>query len=279
MCVSLKEKKFSRPGKLSAHLLLPAILIMTLCVCAVGTIQAQEDLPDADKKGFVGIEVVNSVSPKGVKVVKVLSDSPAQHAGIKPGNVIVKINKSVITSSANFYRAASNLSPGSFIDVGVIQNNLKVTRGLQVGYPPGSKQAEPAFKGNKKQVFGYMESTTTDQPERKQSGGASSLTIIDLTVSQKMVAPGADFEIAMNFFAENVKEKADNVRISMIYTMKKKGGVLIAAKPETLTLPNGMPVSITRTCRAKKEPGSYEILITLEMAGIRAEESVGFTVR
>ncbi len=61
--------------------------------------------------------------------------------------------------------------------------------------------------------------------------------------------------------------------------MKKKGGVLIAAKPETLTLPNGMPVSITRTCRAKKEPGSYEILITLEMAGIRAEESVGFTVR
>jgi len=279
MCVSLKEKKSPRPGKLSAHLLLPAILIMTLCVCAVGTIQAQEDLPDADKKGFVGIEVVNSVSPKGVKVVKVLPESPAQHAGIKPGNVIVKINKSVITSSANFYRATSNLSPGSFIDVGVIQNNLKVTRGLQVGYPPGSKQAVPAFKGNKKQVFGYMESTTADQPEKKKSGGASSLTIIDLTVSQNMVAPGADFEIAMNLFAENVKEKVDNVKISMIYTMKKKGGVLIAAKPQTLTLPNGMPVSITRTCRAKKEPGSYEILITLEMAGIRAEKSVGFTVR
>ena len=274
-----EKKKRGLSSSLSVdRLVFTAISIMAFCALAVGPVQAQ-DPSSGDKQGFVGIEAENSAAPKGAKVTKVLPDSPAQHAGIKPGNVIVKINKISITSSADFHRATVNLSPATFIDVGVIQNNTKVTRGLQVGYPPGSKQAVPQFKGEKKQVFGYMESKTDKKVDTKPSGGAQGLTIIDLTVSQNRVTPGADFEIAMDLFAENDPHKGDKVRISMIYTMKKEGRVITAAEPETLTLPNGMPVNIIRTCRAKKEPGSYEILIKLEMAGIEAEKSVGFEVK
>lgn len=272
-------KKICLPSRLSqACLAFLAPLTLVLWLFAAGPIQAQ-DHSAGDNQGFIGIEVKNSAAPRGALVVKVLPDSPAQHAGIKPGNIILKINKTAITSSADFYRATAKLSPGTFFDAGVIQNNTKVTRGVQVGHPPGSNQAKPLFKGSKKQVFGYMGKKTDKQTLKKQPGNTPGLTIIDLIVSKKTIAPGADFEIAMALLAENAREKGDNVRISMIYTMKKEGRVITAAEPETLTLPNGMPVNIMRTCRAKKEPGSYEILIKLEMAGIVAEKSVKFAVK
>ena len=261
-----------------AHLVFSVILALALGLCTVETVQSQDPVT-ADKQGFVGIKVENSTSPRGAKVLKVVPNSHAQHAGIKTGNVIVSINKTTITSSADFYRATAELSPGTFMDVGVIQNNTKVTRGVRVAYPPGSKQAVPSFKGTKKQVFGYRESTAVEQSPKSPLGSAPGITIIDLAVSQNIVALNTVFGLSMDLFAENTQKKSDDVRITMSYTVKKEGRILTAAEPEKLTLPNGMPVNIIRKCRAPKEPGSYEISIALEMADVQAEKSVAFVVK
>ncbi len=278
MSRSLKRKNYSPSGMSVAHLLFSAILALVLGLCAVETVLSQ-DSATANKQDFVGITVENSSSPMGAKVVAVVPDSHAQHAGIKPGNVIVTVNKNAITSSDDFYRATAGLSAGTFMDIGVIQNNTKVTRGVRVAYPPGSKQAVPSFKGTKKQVFGYREGTAGEQPPKSPLGGAPGITIIDLVVSQNSVAPDTVFGLSMDLFAENAQEKSEDMKVTMRYAVTKDGRVLTASDPEKLTLPNGMPVNIIRKCRAPKEPGSYEISITLEMADAQAEKSVAFFVK
>ncbi len=278
MSTSLTEKKYLQSGLSVAHFVFSAILVLALGLCSVGSVRAQDPVT-GDAQGFVGIKVEDSTSPRGAKVVNVVPDSHAQHAGIKPGNVIVTVNKMAITSSDDFYRATAGLSAGTFMDIGVIQNSAKVTRGVRVAYPPGSKQAVPSFKGTKKQVFGYREGTAGEQPPKSPSGSASGITIIDLVVSQDSVAPDTVFGLSMDLFAENAQEKSGNVKITMRYAVKKDGRVLTAADPEKLTLPNGMPVNIIRKCRAPKEPGSYEIFITLEMAHVQTGKSVAFVVK
>ncbi len=148
-----------------------------------------------------------------------------------------------------------------------------------MAHPPGSKQAVPSFKGTKKQVFGYSESTVGVQPPKNKLGNAPGITIVDLIVSKNIVEPDTVFGLSMDLFANNTQEKRDDVKVTMSYTIKKEGRVLTAADPEKLTLPNGMPVNITRECRAPKEPGSYEISITLEMAQAQAEKSAAFVVK
>lgn len=256
MNISLKKKIF-------LNLVFPALLALALCICTIGTVQAQTSFTP-NKKGFVEIIVENSTSPKGAKVVKVVPNSYAQQAGIRPGNIIISINKTIITSSADFHRATSKFSPGTFIDVGVIQNNTKVTRGVRVANPPGSKQAvSPQEKVS---------------PFKSTFDKAPNLTITGLAVSKNIIKPGAVFDISMDLFAENIQEQSDKVRVTMIYTIKKGGKPLTALKPEKLTLPNGIPVTIIRKCRARKEPGKYEVLIQLEMANAKAEKSVVFVV-
>ena len=260
---SIKEKNFSSSGISIVHHVFPVLLAIVLCFYTVQSVQAQKSsIPD--KQGAVEITVENSTSPKGAKVVTVMPNSYAQQAGIKPGNIIVKINKTIITSSADFYRATAKLTPGTFIDVGVIQNNTKVTRGVRVANPPGSKQTvSPQEKV---------------APFKISLNNTPILTITALEISQNIIKPDAVFEISMDLFAQNLQEQNDKVRVTMIYTTKKGEKTLTAGKPENLTLPNGIPVTIIRKCRAQKEAGNYQILIKLSMANVEAEKSVSFIV-
>ena len=264
MSTSLKKTNFLPSGRSFIHLVFPPLLAMMLWLCTIGTVQAQKPFTP-DQQSVVEIKVENSTSPRGARVVKVAPNSYAEQAGIKPGNIIVSINKTRITSSADFYRATAKLSPGTFIDVGVIQNNTKVTRGVRVANRPGSKQA--------------VSPQEEVSPLQSPFDSAPNLTITSLVVSQNIMAPGAIFEISMDLFAENAQEKSDKIRLTMIYTIKKEGKALKAAKPENLTLPNGIPSTIIRQCRAQKEPGNYEVSIKLEMANLKAEKSVLFVVK
>lgn len=250
-------------GRYFVYLVFPVFFAMGLCVCSIETVQAQKNFT-RNQQGLVEIEVETSSAPMGAKVVSVVPKSYAEQAGIKTGNIIVSINKTRITSSADFYQLTAKLSPNTFVDVGVIQNNIKVTRGVRVGSLTGSSKA--------------VSSREKVLPFNTQFNNGPNLDITSLEVSQNIIAPGAVFEILMDLFAENIQEQ-DEVRITMIYTIKKGGKSLIVAEPETLTLPNGIPVSIIRHCRAQKEKGNYEVSIQLEMANVKAEKSVEFIVK
>ncbi|HBN23162.1 MAG TPA: peptidase S41 [Holosporales bacterium] len=84
------------------------------------------------KFGGLGIEII--VEKDGIKVISPIEDTPAQKAGIKPGDVIVAIEGEPISSMSGF-DALKKLrgDPGTFVNITVFRENqspfdLKITR-------------------------------------------------------------------------------------------------------------------------------------------------------
>ncbi len=231
--------------------------------------------------GFIGVEVEDAKSGPGAAIVHVRENSSAQQSGLKPGNVIVKVNSVSIRSAQDFNQAMAGRKEGAFVDIGVIQNNIKVTRGVRVMPAPGSG---PQATGGKtaplkegKQVYGYMESTSVDDTPQGAAGSTADLSIAAINISSKRMAPGALFDLSLDLFARD-RKKGDTATALMTYTVKKGGRVIMDKPAETLSLPNGLPVTIIRKCKADNEKGVYTITIKLEMEGIAAEQSTGFQV-
>lgn len=84
------------------------------------------------KFGGLGIEII--VEKESIKVISPIEDTPAQKAGIKPGDLIVAIEGEPISSMSGF-DALSKLrgDPGTFVNITVFRENqtpfdLKITR-------------------------------------------------------------------------------------------------------------------------------------------------------
>ena len=84
------------------------------------------------KFGGLGIEII--VEKDGIKVISPIEDTPAQKAGIKPGDIIVAIEGEPISSMSGF-DALKKLrgDPGTFVNITVFRENqspfdLKITR-------------------------------------------------------------------------------------------------------------------------------------------------------
>jgi S1-C subfamily serine protease len=45
----------------------------------------------ADEPGYIGVQIANSEDGTGVRIVEVLPDSPAAKAGLKNGDIILKV--------------------------------------------------------------------------------------------------------------------------------------------------------------------------------------------
>jgi putative serine protease PepD len=70
----------------------------------------------AGSRPWLGVDVASSPYG-GVLVVRVLPRSPAQAAGIKPGDVITQIDTEPIVAPAILTAAISGLQPGDRVDV------------------------------------------------------------------------------------------------------------------------------------------------------------------
>ena len=75
---------------------------------SVGTVSV---LPRRLIRGFLGIEM-ESVASGGVRVTKVVENSAADKAGIKPGDVVSRIGKVEIKSIVDLSRTIGNRRPG-----------------------------------------------------------------------------------------------------------------------------------------------------------------------
>lgn len=231
-------------------------MLVLVFVFSYQTAPAQETF-ESKAQAAVGLLVKDIPARSGAKVVQVAENSSASKAGIKPGNIIVKVNKNVISCARDFNRAIAGYDPGTFVDIGVIQDNTKVTRGIQIMPLPGTTESEK----------------TGNSP-----GNEPDLTIASLTLSSKKMEPESIFDISLALFASNPPQKSDTVDVFMTYTVTKKEEALLALGPEKLALPNGLPSTIARRCKAHKQKGRYKITIKLEMAGKTAEKSVFYQV-
>jgi len=102
-------------------------------------------------RGWIGVqiqpvtsEIADSLSLKnarGALVAEPQSNSPAQKAGIKAGDVIVSVNGETVVDARNLARRISAMAPGTSVKLGIIRGGREETLTLTLGELPKERQA------------------------------------------------------------------------------------------------------------------------------------------
>jgi S1-C subfamily serine protease len=61
----------------------------------------------------------------GAFVVKVGSNTPAEQAGILPGDIIVRISEALLDEDTIFINALFNYQPGDLVEIEVVRNGVR----------------------------------------------------------------------------------------------------------------------------------------------------------
>ncbi|MBL6750573.1 MAG: Do family serine endopeptidase [Nevskia sp.] len=75
----------------------------------------------------------NLAKPEGALIAKVLADSPAQQAGLRPGDVILKYNGAELVSSRSLPPLVGESAPGDTISLSLLREGRQVTIKVEVG--------------------------------------------------------------------------------------------------------------------------------------------------
>ena len=103
--------------------------------------------------------------PNGALVADVTSDSPAQNAGIKPGDVITAVNGTKITNPRDLAVDIAGVSPGSQAKLSVLRNGKDETLTasiVKLGGNSGSQSGSGNEESNSHESIGVALSALTD---------------------------------------------------------------------------------------------------------------------
>lgn len=129
--------------------------------------------------------------PGGALLARILPDSPAQQAGLKAGDIIVKFNDTEITTSRTLKPLVGDVTPGETVTLELLRENRRVTVKVEVGElaeqdladgsgkaVPGDPKAEPVPDAGK--PLGISVQTLSDLERRSEkvvSGGVRVVSV------------------------------------------------------------------------------------------------------
>jgi len=214
----------------------------------VKTVVAQLKDHGAVTRGWIGVQIqpvtgdiADSLGLKnahGALVSEPQSDSPAQKAGIKAGDVIVSVNGEPVADARNLARRISALAPGTSVKLGVIRSGKEDALTLTLGELPKERQARagteeratpgvevpklglslaPARNGGEGVVVTQVDPNGTAS-DRFQTGD------VILDVNGKMVSSPADVRKA-------VSDAATDGKRSVLMRVKSNQGTRFVAVP------------------------------------------------
>jgi S1-C subfamily serine protease len=86
---------------------------------------------------FLGTRVKDVPGGKGGRVVEVVSDSPADQAGIKPGDVIIAMDDTAVRNGDDLVQAVADHSPGDEVTVTAVRGSNEVEFSVTLVRNPG----------------------------------------------------------------------------------------------------------------------------------------------
>ena len=105
-------------------------------------------------RGWIGVEVQELTaelaesfklqSTAGTLIAGVLRNGPADHAGVKPGDILLSVDGKSVTDSSSMLNLVAALQPGKIARVQVVRNGKKMDLDLTVGKrpPPARRNQE-----------------------------------------------------------------------------------------------------------------------------------------
>jgi putative serine protease PepD len=83
-------------------------------------------------RAYLGVRVATQLSG-GVLVAGVVQGGPAAAAGIKPGDLIISVNKTAVANTDELATILAGLKPGDTVPIVVVRNGKKVTLNVTLG--------------------------------------------------------------------------------------------------------------------------------------------------
>lgn len=96
---------------------------------------AEPAAPDSSGRGFLGVSVLETDG--GVRIERVLADSPARKAGLAEGDVLVSIGAQQIRSLDDLDRWITSVKPGAKVAVGLRSEAGVRSVLVEIGWLPG----------------------------------------------------------------------------------------------------------------------------------------------
>ena len=172
------------------------------------------------ESGFLGVDMYDLTDglreyfkveeDEGVLVVNVIEDSPAEKAGFKSGDVIVKVDKRVIEDSDDLRKAISRHEPDEKVKIEYIRNKKKSSKTVTLG-------AKEHFNDHNVRIF------------RNRGSSPRGNFFFD---SDDMDFNDFHFDMEMNKFRFDMERLEDEIRINIDDNLKELKNALIKVKVE-----------------------------------------------
>jgi len=108
----------------------------------------------ADEPGYLGLQLVNDESGKGVVAVAVMPDSPAEKAGVKKGDVITDMNDKPVSGVRPFVDAVTALKAGDELALKMLRDGKEQSIKVKLGKRPAEPPTPPVPPGKDEPFIG-----------------------------------------------------------------------------------------------------------------------------
>ena len=161
-------------------------------------------------RGFLGVQpqaitadMVDNLglkSTKGALIADVVKDSPAEHAGIKPGDVVVALNGKPVNDNSQLTRDVGVIPPGNTVKLEVVREGRSRTVDVKLADRPDEREPSgrtPSRSGSDKEqgdLLGLSVQDVTPQLARRSQVDASTRGAVVVDVAQDSPAGDAGLE-------------------------------------------------------------------------------------
>ena len=161
-------------------------------------------------RGFLGVQpqaitadMVDNLglkSTKGALIADVVKDSPAEHAGIKPGDVVVALNGKPVNDNSQLTRDVGVIPPGHTVKLDVVREGRSRAVDVKLAERPDEREPSgrtPSRSGSEKEqgdLLGLSVQDVTPQLARRSQVDASTRGAVVVDVAQDSPAADAGLE-------------------------------------------------------------------------------------
>ena len=216
------------------------------------------------KRGFLGISLTpveedtaaswGLAKDRGELIQRVQDGGPAQKAGLKIGDIVVKINNQEITPNNTLSYITSNLAPGTSVPVDIIRDGRRMTLKAVVGTRPTEEELNPQqFNPDEEKPIDQSQGTSADKLLRESLGLA-----VEPVTPEIARAIGVDSN-TKGLVIGGVDNSSDAARKGL-----RRGVVILSA--------NNQPVNTTealaRAVTSARSQGRAAIMLQVRARGI-----------
>ena len=197
------------------------------------------------KRGWLGVriqqvtkeiaEVQQLEEPKGALIAGVSEGSPAEKAGIKPGDVILEFDGKKIKTMRNLPKIVANTEVGKRVDVKIWRNKKLISKKLVLGRLESSKEFLAKNKKSKKFKKTEIESlkisvrdlTSSDIDQRKLDKNLKGVVVTEISFKSPLSFLLSSGDIIVELQGQAIKNTKDLERVSKDIAKSTKKTLLI----------------------------------------------------